>query len=132
MAIARASAPLVYVLNLMTKHGETDHFSASRHVDEISRYAGRVPDAVLIHDGAFPPDLVAQYEAERAYPVEHDLDALRALGVNHIARGNILSKDSLVRHDPERTAAALLELIDTLHQPSNLESLGRARRLVTS
>ena len=34
--------------------GETHGYPASRHVAEIARYAGRVPDAVLVHRGAIP------------------------------------------------------------------------------
>jgi len=81
-AIQESNAPLIYVLNLMTKHGETDGYSASRHLAEIVRYAGRVPDGVLIHDGSVPEHLIARYDSERARPVELDLDKMRELGVS--------------------------------------------------
>ncbi len=41
-------------MNLLSKHGETDGSGAPRHVTQIERYAGRLPDAVLTHDGSVP------------------------------------------------------------------------------
>ncbi len=113
-AIQKARAPLVCILNLMTKHGETDGFSASRHIDEIANYAGRIPDSILVHDGSVPERMVTRYDSEHAQPVEFDFDRIRALGVSLIWRKNIMAADSLVRHDPARTATALIELADTL------------------
>jgi uncharacterized cofD-like protein len=116
-AIQESKAPFIYVLNLMTKFGETDGYSASRHLAEIVRYVGRVPDGVLIHDGSVPEDLVARYGDERAKPVKLDLDRIRELGVSTVWSKNIMAADSLVRHDPERTAAALIELAESLLHP---------------
>lgn len=116
-AIREASAPMIYVVNLMTKHGETDGYSASRHIEEIERYAGRVPDAVLLHDGSVPGHLVTQYNTESARPVELDINRIREIGVKMIWRKDIMSTDSLVRHDPARTATALVNLCATLLHP---------------
>lgn len=117
-AIQRTRASLVYVLNLMTKYGETDGYSASAHVAQIARYAGRTPDAVLAHSGAFPEDLVARYRAEQAHRVLFDDDKLRALKVKLLRSADIVSSSSLVRHDPARTAAALVRLFEGLPRVS--------------
>jgi uncharacterized cofD-like protein len=117
-ALRACEGKLIYILNLMTRHGETHDYPASRHVAELARYGGRVPDAVLAHRGAIPDALAARYEAEDARPVEVDTQALSALGVRHVARAPVMSGSSLVRHDPERTGAALdalfAELIDDI------------------
>lgn len=116
-AIQRATAPMIYVVNLMTKHGETDGYTASRHIAEIERYAGRLPDAVLLHDGSVPSRLLTRYNTEHANPVELDIQGIRELGVSVIWRKNIMAADSLVRHDPERTAGALMDLSESLLEP---------------
>ena len=100
----------------MTRHGETHDYPASRHVEELQRYGGRVPDAVLAHRGAIPPELAARYEAEDARPVEVDRPALEALGVCCVAQAPVMSGTSLVRHDPERTGAALEALFAGLEE----------------
>ena len=98
----------------MTKHGETDGYAASQHIEQIVRYAGRVPDAVLIHDGSVPDALLDLYDSEHAKPVELDSKRIRELGVSVVWRRDIMAADSLVRHDPARTAAAIVELANEL------------------
>jgi uncharacterized cofD-like protein len=114
-AVATAKAPLIYVLNLMTVSGETQGYTASRHVQTIAEYAGRVPDAVIAH-GSFslPPRVAARYEEEAAAPVGVDLDALYDLGVKTVRTSDVMSTTSFVRHDPDRTGGVLLDLFKTL------------------
>ncbi len=111
-AIQRSRARLVYVLNLMTKRGETEGYPASRHVEEIINYAGRKPDIVLANAGELPSEMAERYLAEAARPVELDEARLRSLGVGAVLARRVMSDASKARHDPERTAAALVELFD--------------------
>lgn len=113
-ALRETPAKLVYILNLMTRYGETTGYSASQHVAELARYGGRVPDGVVANRGHIPSSLAARYEAEAAHPVVFDEEALRELGVRHILRAPVMSATSLVRHDPERTADALAQLFEQL------------------
>lgn len=113
-AIRQTRAPVVYILNLMTKHGETDDYTASRHVAQIRRYAGRVPDAVLVHQGTVPPEMALRYEEEKARQVRVDIDDLYRMGVKVVKAGNVMSATSLVRHDPAKTAETLLGLFEEL------------------
>jgi uncharacterized cofD-like protein len=113
-AIQQTRAPMIYVLNLMTKHGETDGYSASQHVAQIARYAGRIPDAVLVHQGQVPEELALKYEEEKAGQVRIDSDNLYRMGVKLVRPGDMMSATSLVRHDPARTATALIELFEEL------------------
>jgi uncharacterized cofD-like protein len=106
-ALQGCAGPLIYVQNLMTRRGETDGYAASRHVAEIARYAGRAPDAVLVHQDAIPAELLRRYAAEEAHAVEIDSAALHEQGVRLVYEANLLSDTPLVRHDPARTAAAL-------------------------
>ena len=115
-ALRRARAQIIYVLNLMTKYGETDEYAASQHVSQIVRYGGRVPDAVLVHEGPVPEELALKYEEEKARQVRVDVEQLYRMGVKLVKRGSVMSATSLVRHDPGRTAEALLELFEELGQ----------------
>jgi len=78
------------------------------------RYCGRAPDAVLLHRGEIPRELLARYASEEAHPIELDAPALRAAGVALLHQADLLSDTALVRHDPARTAAALAELFERL------------------
>jgi uncharacterized cofD-like protein len=115
-ALRASRAPLVYVLNLMTKLGETNGYSAAAHVQQIIRYGGRVPDAVLAHRGPLADDLLERYRAETAEAIAVDEDRLAALGVRTVKCANLVSAKSKARHDPQRTARALLELFENLQR----------------
>ena len=106
-ALQRTRARIVYVMNLMTRYGETWGYSAARHVEELIAYGGRAPDVVLAHDGEIPRALAARYEKEAAHPVELDIAALHELGVEIVETADLASTSSLLRHDPARTGAAL-------------------------
>lgn len=121
-AIKNSRAKVIYVVNLMTKYGETHNFKASHHIDEIERYIGKGRvDATLINkNGKFPKGVLARYRQERAYPVKDDLNSKNGLKIvrrsfiaNRIfkkAKGDKI-KRSLIRHDPDKLAKAIISLI---------------------
>jgi uncharacterized cofD-like protein len=107
-AIRASRGRLVMVVNLMTKSGETDGWSARRHVEELSRRAGRAPDAVLVHAEPLPRARLRDYEFEGAEPVVDDLGS----GAPYrIVRAALASPGALIHHDPDATARALGELL---------------------
>jgi uncharacterized cofD-like protein len=127
-ALQRTKARLLYVVNLMSRYGETDGYTAADHVARIASYAGRRPEAVLVHDGEVPEELLARYEAERAHRVAIDADRLRAEGVTIVKSADVMSTASVVRHDPARTARALVELFaDLERRPVFLAQGARAK-----
>ncbi len=113
-ALQNTPAPIIYILNLMTRHGETDGYSASQHVAKLAEYAGRLPDAVVVHRGEVPKELARKYQEEQAAQVRLDVGALYDLGVKVVKFGNVMSAHSLVRHDPARTAQVVGELFEEL------------------
>ena len=121
-AIQATPAPLAYVVNLMTMPGETDNFCATEHVQVIDRYAGRMPDVILVRSTKISPGLLQNYRREGSQPVEVDPDRIRKAGVGLVWAADIASETSLVRHDPARTAQALKEVMASL-------ASSRARRL---
>lgn len=107
-AIRAAEAEVVYVCNLMTKHGETDGFRASDFVREIQRYLDGKLDRVILHDGSFPKDLLSAYAAKQQYPVEADVSNVRRLVPEVIVEPvMVVHGGSLVRHDARRLVRAI-------------------------
>jgi uncharacterized cofD-like protein len=126
-ALQRTKARVLYIVNLMSRHGETDGYTASDHVEQIARYAGRMPDAVLVHEGEVPAAVLARYEAERSYRVAVDADRLLEKGVRIVKSADVMSTVSVVRHDPARTAGHLMELFEELErQPVPLRRAGES------
>jgi 2-phospho-L-lactate transferase/gluconeogenesis factor (CofD/UPF0052 family) len=92
----------------MTKHGETDGFKASDFVREIHRYLGGRVDRVILHDGSFPAHLVEAYAAEAQFPVQPDVETLRAM-VPEVIVDELMQvhRETLIRHDPSRLMGAI-------------------------
>lgn len=108
-AIRSCDGEIIYICNVMTKHGETDGYKASDFVRQIHHYLGRRVDTVMVNTNGptrYPPDLLARYGASGAQPVEPDIDALRSL-VPRVIAGEFASTKTLIRHDAERVLLAL-------------------------
>lgn len=105
-AIADADAEVVYLVNLMTKRGETDGYRASDFVEVFARYLGREPDTVLVHTAPHRPERLAQYAADGAAPVAPDVERVRGLA-GRVLTGDFATEQQFIRHDADKVIAAL-------------------------
>jgi uncharacterized cofD-like protein len=119
-AIQESHAKIIYFVNLFTKRGQTDSFTASDHVREVGVYAGRAPDHVIINKGpAFSDEVLSWYANEGENPVLDDL----SMSDPTIHHAQIVSvhvvpplpgdplRRSLVRHDSDMLRIALTPLL---------------------
>lgn len=113
--IKKSDALKLYICNVMTQPGETDNYTASDHARAIINHCGRgVFDYIILNNQKGTQELRKKYEAEGAYPVVIDEQALKNLGVK-VIEADLLKKESYLRHDPE----ALAELIYNLNEKYN-------------
>lgn len=105
-AIAESDAEVVFIVNLMTKRGETDGYRASDFVTVLAHYLGAAPDTVVVHTEGHRPERLAAYASAGVTPVEADYDNLRPLAAR-ILTGNFATEEHFIRHDPEKVLAAL-------------------------
>lgn len=109
-AVAESDAVKVYVCNVMTQPGESDHFTASDHVHAIEANVGRrVFDYVLLNKAMPSQHLLDRYAQSGQEFVEPDADRIRAMGLKPVL-ANLISETDLVRHDPMRVADSILRL----------------------
>ncbi|MEK9201861.1 MAG: gluconeogenesis factor YvcK family protein [Patescibacteria group bacterium] len=105
-AIQKSKAKKIYIMNLMTKWGETHGFKASDFSSEIIKYLGiEKLDAIIVHDAVVSKELAETYAEQKQFPVVLD-DTLK----NYTARiitGDICDESSLLRHDSEKLAALI-------------------------
>ncbi len=109
--IETCHAVKVYVCNVMTQPGETDSFTASQHVQTLLTQSGaRICDLAIINEEP-PKKLLEAYAQEGQRPVVADAEAVTKLGVRPV-RARVISESENVRHDPDKLAAVVVELID--------------------
>lgn len=124
----RASHALkVYICNIMTQPGETDHFSAEDHLRVLFDYSPELKlDYVVVNNATIGEHLREKYLADGAAQVETESllqsnveDALCDAGIQHagrrhefriVARDVLQEDDDLIRHDPAKLASLLLEI----------------------
>lgn len=77
-ALLETKAEVVYVCNIMTQRGETEHFTDADHVAVLNRHLGRdVIDTVLVNIEPVPQDYMDTHQFdEYLVQVSHDFTAL--------------------------------------------------------
>jgi uncharacterized cofD-like protein len=109
-AIEKSPAIKLCFMNLMWQPGETIEFKASDHVEAIQRHAGRkLIDVVAVNTAPIPGALQDQYMLQHAMPVENDIERLKKLGAQVIARP-LAAVGMKVRHDPSAIADIAIHL----------------------
>jgi uncharacterized cofD-like protein len=108
-AIKRSRATCVYIANLMTQPGETQHYSVTDHIRAIYNHTGKdLFDFVVINRSRVPSSLLRRYRAQDAEPVEPSLDELDRMKLRYVT-GDLLHDRGVVRHDQRRLARFLLD-----------------------
>jgi uncharacterized cofD-like protein len=122
-AIRKSSAKKIFVLNLMTKYGQTYNMTAADHVKAIEKYIGKNLDTVIVNDSGFPQAVLQKYKKLNEFPVVDDLPKTTYYTV---VRTNIISEKiaqkpksdalvrSLIRHDDTKLATAIKALVEQL------------------
>ena len=105
-AIGRSRAPILYVCNLVTQPGETDHYKVSDHLRVLNQYLGvRKVDVVLVNRGEIDPRVTDVYlTKENKTPVLLDQEAVEAQGARIVEDDLIALEDGSIRHDAMKTA----------------------------
>lgn len=127
-ALKKTKAKCVYVSNLVTKDGQTSDFTVSDHACEIERFVGTPFLDFVLYNQQLPIKAAARkYKAEKAYLVKIDkkkllsapYEAIPGDFLGKIAFSNKADKlpvtRSLIRHDSEAVAKALIELCETVN-----------------
>jgi uncharacterized cofD-like protein len=111
-AVNAASAPKIYIQNIMTQPGETDGYSAADHVRALAEHCnGILFTNVLLNNRTPSAQILKRYEDELATVVENDRERLQSFGLNIVER-DLLAEDGVIRHDPDRLAAAVFEMAE--------------------
>ena len=108
-AIAKSTAPRVYIANLMTQPGETTRYSQADHLRAIRAHTSRsVVDWVVANRHPISPEVASRYRRKGAEQVLVDLATLQKLGYRVIL-DNLIEEYGVIRHNPRRLARLLLE-----------------------
>lgn len=132
--LKKTKAKVIYVLNLMTKFGQTTNYTASDHLRDLEKYLGKGGlDCVIVNTQRPDKKALKWYERHKEVPVEDDLPSptfrgkvepgLDGMGDCKVIRSKLLSPTkikkstpdiltrSLIRHDPAKLAKVVVSLL---------------------
>lgn len=115
-AMQQSQGKVVYIMNLMTKFGQTHNFTAKRTLEELEKYLGRRVDLCLINNNVdYPKEVLDRYLEEQSMPMKDDLGESQRIVRDDLVSDEIYEnqagdklKRSLIRHDPEKLAKKLV------------------------
>jgi len=121
--IKTSKAKKIFVMNLMTKHGQTTNYSAGDHVADVEKYLGTgVIDYVVVNTKKPRKETLMWYEEYEEFPVKDDLDdpkkykVIRGSLIKDILvknANNDMLRRSIIRHDSEKLAKEIIEIINS-------------------
>lgn len=112
-AIKESSAEVVYICNIMTQKGETEHFSDADHVRVLHKHLGsNFVDTVLVNteqvpDGYMDPEVYDEYLVQ----VSHDFKGLREQECRVVSTDFLELRDGGVFHDGTKVVEELFRLV---------------------
>jgi uncharacterized cofD-like protein len=124
-ALAQTKGKICFITNLMAKYGETYGYTLKDFFEDLKKYLPLESiDYVLINTNQhFPTDLLKLYEQAHDMPVQDNLKEgdlspqtklirtdLLSQKIPEKQQGDVLNR-SVVRHDPEKIAQAVSEIL---------------------
>lgn len=112
-AVCATQAEIVYICNIMTQKGETEHFTDADHIRVLHKHLKQnYIDTVLVNtekvpEGYMDPEVYDEYLVQ----VEHDFQGLRDEGCRVVSTDFLKLRDGGVFHDGDKVVNELFQLV---------------------
>lgn len=114
-ALQSTKAIIVYVCNVMTQPCETQQYSLSDHIKAIEKHTKKgIIDFCIVNTASIPDNLKEKYLSEGAELVKVDSEIVEKMGIELITGDFKSVNNNLVRHDPNKLAKKIIELVSEL------------------
>lgn len=114
-ALQKTKALIVYVCNVMTQPCETEGYSLSDHIKAIEKHSKKgVIDYCVVNTAPIPEELRERYLKDGAELVKVDSEIVEKMGIEIITGDLKAVNNNLVRHDSNKLAKTIIELVSEL------------------
>lgn len=112
-AVRNSKGKLMYIVNLVTKRGETDGFKASNFIDVVEKYLGDAKEklAYVLVNKKFnwsKKKIGKWYSKYGSEPVKNDFSKKNGF---RIIEGDFADSTTFLRHSPEKIAKKIISLL---------------------
>ena len=114
-AINASRSKVLFIVNTAGQLGETKDFAVSTHLAMLRKHAPNLKvDMVLVNNRPPTEEQLAAMREKGISPTEYDAAETQAMGVEIVLR-DVVNTEKPIRHDPQKTAKALMDILGDLH-----------------
>ena len=112
-AIKESKAKVLYICNLFTQVGVTDHFTVSDHINAIENYIGKDGvDCVIVNDEKVSEEFLKKYrDEENKEFVRTDYEVLNDMKCEIIKSNLITTEDGTVKHNTLKLSSIIFSYL---------------------
>ena len=112
-AIKESKAKVLYICNLFTQVGVTDHFTVSDHINAIENYIGKDGvDCVIVNDEKVSEEFLKKYrDEENKEFVRTDYEVLNNMKCEIIKSNLITTEDGTVKHNTLKLSSIIFSYL---------------------
>lgn len=112
-----AKAPVVYINNIMSQHGETDGYTAFDHAAAILKHTSNdFIDYCIVNSKKIDTPLLKKYAEKDSEEVLLDENKFKTAGIKLVKRNIVgLINNRYIRHDPNALADAIMDIANIEH-----------------
>lgn len=103
-ALQKTKARIVYIMNLMTKSGQTTNYTAQDHVRDIEKYLGRKPNYIIVNNGKVPKDILQWYMSKGEKVVVNNVNT----NVYTVIEDDLVSRTSYLKSTSDSLTRSIL------------------------
>jgi uncharacterized cofD-like protein len=107
IAFQESRALRLYISNVATQHGETDHYSVQNHLQVLEEHIGGAPFDFVVANDNLTDHLPPRWHSE---PVRVDPDATLGSARTQLIVADVVDEANRYRHDPSKLADTVLTL----------------------
>ena len=111
-AIAASPGKLIYIINIMTKFGETQNFKCSDFVEHLESFTVRKMDAVIYNTACPEKALCDLYASQKSECVPQDIEAPIWEHRRVFCADLIETSGNIIRHDSKKLAKLLASIFE--------------------
>jgi uncharacterized cofD-like protein len=120
----KTKAIIVYVCNVMTQPCETDGYTLSDHIKAIEKHSKKgMINYCVVNTAAIPTELSEKYLIDGAELVKVDTEVVERMDIKVITGDFKSVTNNLVRHDSNKLAKEIIELVSELVLAKDKERL---------
>lgn len=110
-ALKKTPAGIIYIVNIMTKFGETQNFKGSDFVQKLEGIIERKADHVIFNTGRPENRILEKYAAQKAELVEFDSMDVFWRGRRIYTENLLETANEIVRHNSKKLAGLITAII---------------------